>query len=336
MSTPPLPAEITNVLKKLNPRKSPGPDGFTSAFFNSAWPIVASEVLQAISNVFISCFMPRSTNATILTLVPKNLGATFIADFRPISCCNTTYKTISRLLVKRLKLILPTFILPNQTAFVQGRLLIENTLLASEIVQGYHRKGGQKRITIKVDIAKAFDTVRWEFLFACLRSYNIPEVLIRWLEACVCTPSYSVAFNGSTYGYFKGKRGLRQGDRLSPYLFVLVMNCLSLALERAAVSGLFQYHPRCGKTKLTHLSFADDLLIFSDGSLSSVQAILSVLKDFEERSGLAVSIQKTSLFAAGMTDAEVENIKLLTGLSSGMLPIRYLGVPLHTKKISLP
>lgn len=143
--------------------------------------------------------------------------------------------------------------------------MIENTLLASEIVQGCHRKGWEKRITIKVDIAKAFDTIRWEFLFACLRSYNILETLIRWLEACVCTPSFSVAFNGSTYGYFKGKRGLRQGDPLSPYIFVLVMNCLSLALEKAAPTGSFQYHPHCEKTKLTHLSFADDLLIFSDG-----------------------------------------------------------------------
>lgn len=138
--------------------------------------------------------------------------------------------------------------------------------------------------------------MRWEFLFACLRSYGIPETLIRWLEACVCTPSFSVAFNGSSYGYFKGKRGLRQGDPLSPYLFVLVINCLSLALERAAASGCFRYHTRCGKTKLTHLSFADDLLIFSDGSLSSIQAILSILKDFEERSGLAISIHKTSFF----------------------------------------
>lgn len=237
--------------------------------------------------------------------------------------------------MKRLKLILPGVILPNQTAFVQGRLLIENTLLASEIVQGYHRKGGQKRITIKVDIAKAFDTVRWEFLFACLRSYNIPEDMIRWLEACVCTPSFSIAFNGSTYGYFKSKRGLRQGDPLSPYLFVLVMNCLSLALDRAAGSGSFQFHPRCEKTKLTHLSFADDLLIFTDGSLSSVQAILSVLHDFEKRSGLAVSIHKTSYFAAGMSDAEMQDIQIQTGLTSGVLPIRYLGVPLHTKKISL-
>lgn len=91
---------------------------------------------------------------------------------------------------------------------------------------------------------------------------------IRWLEACVCTLSFYIAFNGSAYGFFKRKRGLRQGNPLSPYLFVLVMNCLSMVLQRAAASGQFHYHPRCGKTKLTHLSFADHLLTFSHGSLS--------------------------------------------------------------------
>lgn len=86
-------------------------------------------------------------------------------------------------------------ILPNQIAFVQGMLLIENTLLTSEIVQGYHRKGGPRRIMLKVDIAKAFDSIRWEFFFKCLRSFQIPKLYLRWLEVCVCTPSYSMGFN---------------------------------------------------------------------------------------------------------------------------------------------
>ena len=181
--------------------------------------------MVSIRKFFETGFLPSSTNATILTLVPKRPGASAITDYRPISCCNTTYKTISKLLVKRLKIILPEVILPNQTAFVQGRLLIENTILASEILQGYHKEGGPKRVTIKVDIAKAFDTIRWGFIFQCLRSIDVPELMIRWIEACVCSASFSLGFNGSSYGYFKGTRGLRQGDPLSPYLFVLAMNC---------------------------------------------------------------------------------------------------------------
>lgn len=136
--------EIAKTILKLNPNKSPGPDGFTSAFFKSAWSVVGAETVASIRKFFETGFLPSSTNATILTLVPKRPGASAITDYRPISCCNTTYKTISKLLVKRLKIILPEVILPNQTAFVQGRLLIENTILASEIVQGYHKEGGAK------------------------------------------------------------------------------------------------------------------------------------------------------------------------------------------------
>lgn len=136
MSTPPVPAEIANVLRKLNSSKAPGPDGFSPGFFKAAWSIVGDETVLSISNYFVTAFMPRATNATLLTLVPKKPGATAITDYRPISCCNTLYKTISRLLVKRLKRILLRIILPNQTSFVQGRLLIENTLLASENCAG--------------------------------------------------------------------------------------------------------------------------------------------------------------------------------------------------------
>lgn len=160
LSTPPSVEEIASTLLKINPNKSPGSDGFTSAFFKASWQIVGQETITAIQKFFQTAFLPTSTNSTILTLVPKKPGASAISDYMPISCCNTTYKAISKMLVKRLKVILPEVILPNQTSFVQGRLLIENTVLASEIVQGYYKLGGPKRITIKVDIAKAFDTIK--------------------------------------------------------------------------------------------------------------------------------------------------------------------------------
>lgn len=327
--------EITTTILKLNPNKAPGPDGFTSAFFKSAWSIVGEETIATVRQFFLSCFLPSATNATILTLVPKKPGASSITDYRPISCCNTTYKAISNLLVKRLKIILPEAILPNQTAFIRGRLLIENTLLASEIVQGYHKNGGQKRITIKIDIAKAFDTIRWEFIFQCLRGLHLPEIFIHWIQACVCSTSFSVGFNGSLHGFFKGKRGLRQGDPLSPYLFVIAMNCLSLSLNMAAQRGDFKYHSKCDRTGLTHLCFADDLLIFCDGSAESVNAILGVLRDFEARSGLGISIEKTSIYYAGLKPHQMDAITFATGLTAGVLPVRYLGVPLCTKKLSI-
>lgn len=218
---------------------------------------------------------------------------------------------------------------------MKDRLLVENTVLASELIHGYHKNKGQKRITIKVDIAKAFDTLSWEFLLSCLEGLNLPPHFRKLLKACICTTSFMVGYNGNVHGYFKGKRGLRQGDPLSPYLFVIAMNCLSYMLNDAASQGRLKYHPNCKSLKLTHLSFADDLLIFIDGSIESVQKVLQVLHEFEQRSGLAVSFQKTSFFASGLSTQEIDTIKASTGMTCGTLPVRYLGVPLNSKKLNL-
>lgn len=153
--------------------------------------------------------MPTSINATILTLVPKFPGATTIKDFRPISCCNTLYKTIFKLLVSRIKPLLTKIILPNQSAFIKGRLLLENTLLASEMVHRCHKDKGPRRLTIKVDITKAFDTLRWDFILHCLAALNIPCLYIQWIKECITTPSFAVGINGSIHGFFKSSRGLR-------------------------------------------------------------------------------------------------------------------------------
>lgn len=306
VSSYPEPEEITSMLFKLNSNKSPGPDGLTPGFFKAAWPVVGPDVLAGIRSFFRFGHMPPALNSTILSLVPKHSGASAVGDFRPISCCNTIDKLISKLLVRRLKPLLPTMILPNQTAFVQGRLLVENTLLASEIVHGYHRDKSPSRITIKVDIAKAFDTINWSFIFNCLQGMSLPSQLIHWVHACVTSPSFMIGFNGTVQGFFKSNRGLRQGDPLSPYLFVIAMNCLSLLLDKAAEEGKFGYHYACRDTKLTHLCFADDLLIFCDGSLQSVKNVLEVLESFKQLSGLSVSISKTCFFSSGVHQPEID------------------------------
>lgn len=267
-------------------------------------------------------------NSTILTLVPKHPGASAIFDYRPISCCSTIYKAISKILVSKLKPMLPSLILPNQTAFVQGRLLVENTILATELVSGYHRSTGPKKMAIKVDISKAFDTISWSFVLNCLVGIGAPHTFIKWVEACITTATYTVGYNGRVHGYFRGKRGLRQSDPLSPYLFVIAMNCLSTMLDEGARQRKFAYHDKCTATKLTHLCFADDLLIFTDGSIRSISGVLQILDEFKEKSGLGISLQKSAFYTSGIAHAEVESITTATGLPHGSLPIRYLGVPL--------
>lgn len=188
---------------------------------------------------------------------------------------------------------------------------------------------------LKVDIAKAFDTISWSFILNCLAGIGVPNRFIRWIESCITTPTFTVGYNGRVHGYFKGKRRLRQGDPLSPYLFVIAMNCLSTLLNEGAMEGRFNYHDKCASTKLTHLCFADDLLIFTDGSANAVNAVLEILEEFKTMSGLAVSIQKTAFYICGLNEQEVSSITNQTGITHGTLPIRYLGVPLCTKKLSI-
>lgn len=276
--------------------------------------------------------MSTALNSTSLVLIPKRPGAECIEDFRPISCPNTLYKLITKIISNRLKCVLPDVVLPNQTAFVKDRLLLENVLLASEVLNGYHSKKSSLRIALKIDISKAFDSVRWDFILIALHAYNIPANIISAIKACITTPAFSLSINGVTAGYFKGRTGLRQGDPLSPVLFVLVMNVLSIMLDNAAKAGIFDYHPGCSHIQLTHLAFADDLLIFSDGSEKSLAGVFSILSQFEKLSGLAVNIHKTSMFSSGLPQELLDRIKTKFLLSSESLPVRYLGLPLCSKK----
>lgn len=152
--------QIQSCLFKMPRNKTPGPDGFPVEFFKGAWAIIGQEFIASVKSFFVHWFMPTSLNATSLILLAKHPGADTITEFRPIACLNTQYKLITRLLSNRLEMTLPGLILPNQTAFLTDRLLVENVLLASEVIQGYHLTSDQPRITLKVDIAKAFDSVR--------------------------------------------------------------------------------------------------------------------------------------------------------------------------------
>lgn len=137
------------------------------------------------------------------------------------------------------------------------------------------------------------------------------------------------------HGFFKGKRGLRHGDPLSPYLFVLAMNFFYISLNKPAEDGRFSYHFKCKEAKLTHLCFADDLLIFVEGNQSAVQEVLDILQDFKEKSSLAISIPKTFFFSSGLSPAESSQISSTTGLAHALLSVRYLGVALCTRKLSM-
>lgn len=216
--------EIKEVLFHMPGNKSPGPDGFTTEFFKGAWDVIGEDVTAAIQSFFTKGFLPKGLNSTILTLVPKKDEVKMMRDYRPISCCNVLYKIISKIIARRLKSVLPKCITLNQSAFIKERLLMENVLLATELVKDYHKEDISTRCAMQIDISKAFDSVQWSFLLNTLEAMGLPKKFIGWISTCITSASFSVQVNGELAGYFQNKRGLRQGCSLSPYLFVICMN----------------------------------------------------------------------------------------------------------------
>ena len=219
--------EIRKVLFAMPSNKSLGPDGFPREFFTTAWSIIAPDFIVAVRSIFRYGFLPKWINSTTLALVPKKIDSMEMRDYRPIACCNVLYKVVSKILANRLRILLPRMVSANQSAFAQGRLLMENVLLASELVKDYHKEDVSPRCLMKIDISKAFDSVQWSFVLRGLEAMEVPGKFIHGVRLCITTLSFSVQVNGELAGYFQSSRGLRQGCSLSPHMFVLCMNVLS-------------------------------------------------------------------------------------------------------------
>ena len=251
---------------------------------------------------FRSGCLLHKINCTILALVPKVPNPSSMHDYRPISCCNTIYKCISKIIATRIKRCLPDIISPAQAAFVHGRSITDNILLTQELMKNYHLDSGPPRCALKIDLKKAYDSISWGCILDILSSMGTPATLLRCIKACITTPMFFICVNGELTGFFASKRGVRQGDPLSPFLFLIAMEAFSLSLSKAVLHPRFDFHPKCKQIKISHLCFADDLFLFAKGNVDSVQITLDELTKFEAFSGMQVNKQKSVVFLAGIED----------------------------------
>ncbi|PWA66526.1 RNA-directed DNA polymerase, eukaryota, Reverse transcriptase zinc-binding domain protein [Artemisia annua] len=328
--------EVKNALFDIDDNKAPGPDGYTSKFFKKAWSVIKEDFYKAVNEFFVSGKLLGQLNATLITLVPKIQTPQRVTDFRPIACCNVIYKCISKILTNRIMKVLCNLVDQNQSAFIPGRAITDNILLTQELLKGYKCANGQKRCSFKIDIQKAYDTVSWEFLNSILHKFGFPDKMINWILTCVTTPHFTICVNGDRYGYFSGGKGLRQGDPISPYLFTLVMEVLNLFIkDEIGKERNFKYHFGCKNLKLTHLCFADDLLVLCHGDATSVNTIKKALGNFSKVSGLYPNLSKSTMFCGSLNREEIERIQSILPFKIGKMPVRYLGVPLVDKKIGV-
>ena len=245
--------EIKRSMFSIDINKAPGPDGFSSLFFKRAWSIVGREVCDEIADFFSSGSMLREINCTIIALVPKVPNPSSMHDYRPISCCNTIYKCISKIIATRIKRCLPHIINPAQAEFVHGRSIADNILLTQELMKNYQLDSGPPRCALKIDLKKAYNSISWGCILDILHAMGTPTTLMRCIKACITTPMFSICINGELTGFFASKKGVRQGDPLSSFLFLIAMEAFSLSLSKAVLHPSFEFHPRCKQIKLSHL-----------------------------------------------------------------------------------
>nr|GEX85065.1 hypothetical protein [Tanacetum cinerariifolium] len=301
-----------------------------------AWDIVANDATDTICEIFTNGKLLKELNHTIIALNPKVKSPLRVNDYRPISCCNVLFKCISKIIANRIKQCLKYLVSPNQSAFVPGRSISNNILLTQELMHNYHLDRGTPRCAFKVDIQKAYDTVDWDFLQEVLYGFGFHTRMIAWIMECVSTTSYSICINGSLHGYFQGKRGLHQGDPLSLYLFTLIMETLTLMIQRRVLdSGSFTYHKYCSRLELINLCFTDDLFLFANGDVQSVRVTKEAQDKFKHASGLIPSLPKSMTYFYSVLNHTKISILNVLPFEEGQLPVKYLEVPLVSSRLMI-
>jgi hypothetical protein len=242
--------------------------------------------------------IPDGWNDTYVVLIPKVKKPSRIKDLRPISLCNVLYKLVSKVLANRLKLILPDVISGNQSAFVPGRLITDNVLIAYELSHYLmnKRSGKEGFAAVKADMSKAYDRVEWSFLEAMMIKLGFCRAWVKLIMKCVTTVKYQIKVNGELTGKFMPTRGLRQGDLLSPYLFVICAEGLSALLYDAEVNGRISGVKICQTAPtVTHLFFADDSILLIKADNEEALALREILELYENCSGQCINAEKSAI-----------------------------------------
>eukprot|EP00253_Pinus_taeda_P033746 PITA_33746 len=317
--------EVEEVVMSMKKGTTPGPDSFTVDFYQAGWNFMGKEILELIEESRMNQKVWPALNSTFFTLIPKNDKSKDAKGFRPIALCNVIYKIISSLMAKRLKPLLENPISPEQTGFVEGRKILDGLVVTQEVIYSMKTKK-QKGMMIKLDLSKAYDRINWQYLEEILRSFGFNNRWIRWVLSCISTPNFSILVNGTPLKTFKASRGIRQGDLISPFLFILVVEGLGRYLKQERITDNIKGLRLWGnELPITHQQFVDDIMLFGEPTVREVRNLKKALDLFAEASGMEINKEKSCTFIFNTLETVKRHMIRMLGFKQGELPTKYLG-----------
>lgn len=323
--------EIWESICSLSADSAPGLDGFTGHFFRGCWNIIQLDMVEMIRGFFMGDYLQQRVTTTSIMLLPKIKKPTTMGDYRPISLCTFSSKVVSKILASRLANFLPRVIDEQQFGFVKGRSIHESIALAQEMAADLDRRSEGGNIILKYDISKAYDRLEWRFLLRAMGIMGFSTGFQDLVYRSICNIRYRVCVNGFYSQEFRSSRGVRQGDPLSPLLFIIAQQILSYNLNHRQDSSVLSPYSLGRKVKpISHLFYADDMLIFTNGRLNSLQRLKQLMGRYEAASGQQINLQKSALYVSKrITRARITRIQRLTGCQAKQLPFKYLGAPIY-------
>lgn len=259
------------MINKMVKNKAPGPNGFTIEFYQASWSFMSQDLVELVEESRCTKRMYPALNATFLALIPKTRNLDEPQGFRPISL---VYKILATIMVNRLKPIFPDLIAQEQIGFFKGRQITDGIVVAQEVIHSL-KNSRNNGMLIKLDLEKAYDRLSWAYLEGILKSHGFDERWVKWNLSMVSTPVMSVMLNGTPFEAFNPTRGLRQGDPLSLFLFILAAEGLGrLVKEQLAMEQLKGLRICGNELPITHQKFVDDVMFYGQSSLKEAQQIL--------------------------------------------------------------
>ena len=309
--------EVCDAIQSFKKAKTPGSDGLTVEFYEKFWTIVKNNFMNVICESYQKGVLSQTQRMAIITLLDKGKNRYLLKNWRPISLLNVDYKIITKVIATRLKKVLPKLIHINQVGYVTERKITDNIRILSDIMF-YTKEFKKPGMFINVDFSKAFDSVNWHFLLSTLHRFNFGSSFIKWVQIFYNDISSCIINNSRLSKSFKLERGVRQGDPLSPYLFILVIEILGIMIRNDKdIKGIV-----ISNEEIKLLQYADDMTgCLSD--VNSAKTFIHLINKFGLYSGLKLNTEKTEGMWLG---SQYKSTNTPLGISWPRKPIRFLGV----------